>query len=112
MCGRRNYIIILFLSAFLVFSCKDNDDHAEHIAEADLYTCPMHPEILRKAPGTCPVCGMDLVKKEKGSVAPQDIELETLLQPANAFVISTVPLTAIERRIEKNGTKSCWGCCL
>ena len=101
MCGRRNYIIILFLSAFLVFSCKDNDDHAEHIAEADLYTCPMHPEILRKAPGTCPVCGMDLVKKEKGSVAPQDIELETLLQPANAFVISTVPLTAIERRIEK-----------
>ena len=24
------------------------------------YTCPMHPEILRDAPGTCPLCGMAL----------------------------------------------------
>ncbi len=26
-----------------------------------LYTCPMHPEIIRDAPGKCPKCGMDLV---------------------------------------------------
>ena len=24
------------------------------------YTCPMHPEIIRDAPGTCPKCGMAL----------------------------------------------------
>ncbi|MEA2203784.1 MAG: P-type Cu+ transporter [Blastocatellia bacterium] len=24
------------------------------------YTCPMHPEVLRDAPGTCPICGMAL----------------------------------------------------
>jgi len=28
-------------------------------AEA-LYTCPMHPEIVQKGPGTCPLCGMAL----------------------------------------------------
>ncbi|HEX6789756.1 MAG TPA: efflux RND transporter periplasmic adaptor subunit, partial [Candidatus Krumholzibacteria bacterium] len=28
------------------------------------YTCPMHPEIIRDEPGKCPICGMDLVKKE------------------------------------------------
>jgi hypothetical protein len=28
------------------------------------YTCPMHPEIRRDAPGNCPICGMTLVKKE------------------------------------------------
>src|SRR5690606_31480103 len=22
------------------------------------YTCPMHPEIVRDAPGSCPICGM------------------------------------------------------
>ena len=22
------------------------------------YTCPMHPEIVRDAPGSCPKCGM------------------------------------------------------
>ena len=25
------------------------------------YTCPMHPEIIRDATGSCPICGMDLV---------------------------------------------------
>jgi hypothetical protein len=27
------------------------------------YTCPMHPEIVRDAPGNCPICGMTLVEK-------------------------------------------------
>lgn len=27
------------------------------------YVCPMHPQIVRDEPGTCPICGMDLVKK-------------------------------------------------
>jgi Cu+-exporting ATPase len=25
-----------------------------------LYTCPMHPEIRRDVPGSCPICGMAL----------------------------------------------------
>jgi Cu+-exporting ATPase len=29
-------------------------------AEGSLYTCPMHPEILRDKPGDCPKCGMAL----------------------------------------------------
>ena len=24
------------------------------------YTCPMHPEIVRDRPGSCPICGMAL----------------------------------------------------
>jgi Cu+-exporting ATPase len=24
------------------------------------YTCPMHPEIVRSEPGSCPICGMAL----------------------------------------------------
>jgi len=27
------------------------------------YTCPMHAEIIRGEPGSCPICGMDLVPK-------------------------------------------------
>ena len=29
----------------------------------DLYTCPMHPEVIQNKPGNCPKCGMKLVKK-------------------------------------------------
>ncbi|MEY3220213.1 MAG: hypothetical protein RIT27_1570 [Pseudomonadota bacterium] len=28
------------------------------------YVCPMHPQIVRDAPGTCPICGMTLVEKK------------------------------------------------
>src|SRR5688572_19341705 len=28
------------------------------------YTCPMHPEVIKAAPGRCPKCGMDLVRFE------------------------------------------------
>src|SRR5437870_5048969 len=28
--------------------------------EGAVYTCPMHPEIVRSEPGSCPICGMAL----------------------------------------------------
>src|SRR5690242_5659299 len=33
---------------------------APHSNEKIEYTCPMHPEIVRDAPGFCPICGMAL----------------------------------------------------
>ena len=32
-------------------------DHVE-------YVCPMHADVISKEPGSCPICGMDLVLKE------------------------------------------------
>ncbi len=32
-------------------------------AEKTLYTCGMHPWIISEEPGTCPICGMELVPK-------------------------------------------------
>ena len=34
-----------------------------------LYTCPMHPFIIKDKPGSCPICGMTLVKKIEGAPA-------------------------------------------
>ena len=33
---------------------------AENVVPGSKYTCPMHPEIVRDAPGDCPICGMAL----------------------------------------------------
>jgi membrane fusion protein, copper/silver efflux system len=35
-----------------------------------LYTCPMHPDVIRDKPGSCPICGMNLVPK-KAEEAPK-----------------------------------------
>ena len=32
-----------------------------HEEEADVHRCPMHPTVVSDGPGSCPVCGMDLV---------------------------------------------------
>src|SRR5262245_31240496 len=33
---------------------------APQASTAGTWTCPMHPEIVRDAPGSCPICGMAL----------------------------------------------------
>jgi Cu(I)/Ag(I) efflux system membrane fusion protein/cobalt-zinc-cadmium efflux system membrane fusion protein len=47
------------------------------IDEQELWTCPMHPEVLTDEPGRCPECGMDLVPAPDGAVlhaVPQDAD--------------------------------------
>ncbi len=41
-----------------------HDQAAMQHDTAAVYTCPMHPEIVRNEPGQCPICKMDLKKKE------------------------------------------------
>ena len=38
-------------------------EHAKKHTDPN-YVCPMHPQIVKGEPGNCPICGMDLVKKE------------------------------------------------
>lgn len=37
-------------------------EHAGESASATVYHCPMHPSIVQDHPGTCPICGMNLVE--------------------------------------------------
>jgi Cu(I)/Ag(I) efflux system membrane fusion protein len=60
----------------------------------------MHPEIIRNKPGTCPICGMDLVRKEENSIAVNDIQLNDLLQPTDRFVVSSIPVTTVKKSTE------------
>jgi Cu+-exporting ATPase len=39
------------------------------------YTCPMHPEIVRDAPGACPICGMALEPRVAGAEEEANPEL-------------------------------------
>ncbi|MDO8572068.1 MAG: copper-translocating P-type ATPase [bacterium] len=41
-----------------------NHNFKKQESEKSVYTCPMHPEIVSDKPGSCPKCGMRLVKTE------------------------------------------------
>jgi rubrerythrin len=40
-------------------------EHGSDAAVETYWTCGMHPQIVQEEPGTCPICGMDLVEKKK-----------------------------------------------
>ena len=54
---------------------------------------------MRQVPA--PICGMDLIKKEEEGTSSIDIDLESLLKPTNEFVISSIPVTTIQKKEEQ-----------
>ena len=59
------------------------------------YTCPMHPEIVRDGPGSCPICGMAL---EPVTVSLDDEENPELVDMNRRFwvcLVLTIPVFAL-----------------
>ncbi|WP_210489931.1 efflux RND transporter periplasmic adaptor subunit [Rufibacter aurantiacus] len=56
--------LFFVLLAVFVVGCTGKDEH-QHAEAGTTYTCPMHPQIVEDEPGSCPVCGMDLVPVQK-----------------------------------------------
>ncbi len=104
---QRSPIVVILLIAccllpvIFLTSCKNKKGTtAENVQKKEQWTCSMHPEIIRDKPGTCPICGMELVRKEENSTAINDIQLNDLLQPTDRFVVSSIPVTTLKRSAE------------
>lgn len=59
--GKLPLILLFFLLISIGFSMLYEYEVGK--AEKYIYTCPMHPSVIKDRPGACPVCGMNLVKK-------------------------------------------------
>lgn len=40
---------------------KEHENTAASMPKAEVWTCPMHPQVRQSKEGRCPICGMDLV---------------------------------------------------
>ena len=58
-----SFSIILILAAGFCVYANFITKETKQQSGAEVYTCPMHPQIISDRPGSCPICGMDLVKK-------------------------------------------------
>ncbi|TWJ19745.1 efflux RND transporter periplasmic adaptor subunit [Geobacter argillaceus] len=59
-----------------------------------LYTCSMHPFIIKDKPGTCPICGMELIKKIDGAAGGG---AQTAEQKQQADMLGHVSLSPTQR---------------
>src|SRR5438874_11098854 len=60
-----------------------------------LWTCPMHPQIVRDAPGSCPICGMALEPRTVSAHPADDSELRDMTRRFWVSLALTLPLVAI-----------------
>ncbi|MBA4190940.1 MAG: copper-translocating P-type ATPase [Planctomycetaceae bacterium] len=60
------------------------------------YTCPMHPEIIRDGPGTCPKCGMALEPMTPHADMVDDSELRDMSRRLWVSAALVLPLLILE----------------
>jgi Cu+-exporting ATPase len=60
-----------------------------------VFTCPMHPEIVRDAPGSCPICGMALEPRTVSLEEEENPELIDMTRRFRIGTILTIPLVYI-----------------
>ncbi|PSL24043.1 efflux RND transporter periplasmic adaptor subunit [Chitinophaga ginsengisoli] len=99
---RNSYIVSIILGISFILSgltaCKNGTDKAMHAGHAQhqLYTCPMHPQVVKDQPGQCPICGMDLVLKDANKELVVDSNIAGLTKPVNEHVIASIPAITAE----------------
>jgi Cu+-exporting ATPase len=59
------------------------------------YTCPMHPEIVRPGPGSCPICGMALEPAVPSVDEAPNPELLDMARRFRVCALLSVPLVAL-----------------
>ena len=76
--GRRTWLIATLIAlagiaagsgaTYLALRSSPHASHPEETRAAvgPKYQCPMHPSVVQDHPGTCPICGMDLIAMQTG----------------------------------------------
>lgn len=80
---KKNWNVSILLLILLLVACTANESAHQHE-----YTCPMHPTVISDRPGTCPVCGMDLVRKARpGEEGEITADVQRMLKSPGEAVI-------------------------
>lgn len=81
---------IAVLIVALTAACQPSKDKAEQTETESvdstsveqtahlMYTCTMHPEVMKDEPGKCPKCGMELVKKDMTDEEMKKMEMDSM----------------------------------
>lgn len=98
----NNRFAICLIIGLLLYGCN-SDKNASSDGQQHSYTCPMHPQIIKEAPGTCPICKMDLVPQYSSDArSAADTSLTSLVKPGNELVISRIKTIRLTKGFKKS----------
>ena len=86
-------VVVGLLVGYLIFgggtetSTTDEHDHSTEITSGEMWTCSMHPQIMQQEPGSCPICGMDLIPADNGG---EGLAVNQIKMTENAMVLAGV----------------------
>lgn len=87
----------IIICSVLLFSCNSKVKQEQSVTEKVKYTCPMHPQIVEDHPGTCPICGMDLVKV-------QDTDTDEIILDENQIRLANIKTQKMVSGAYQNST--------
>ena len=74
-------------------------------APGAMWTCPMHPEIRREGPGTCPICGMALEPEEPSAEDAPNPELVDFTRRVWVAGVLCIPLLIVSMGADMFGLR-------
>ncbi|MGB0892563.1 MAG: efflux RND transporter periplasmic adaptor subunit [Flavobacteriaceae bacterium] len=98
-------ILIGLLIGWLLFSnstqTEKEHNHTESKENNKMWTCSMHPQIMKNEPGDCPICGMDLIPAEVGS---EGLAADQFKLTKNAMALANIQTTIVGKNNHNNNT--------
>ncbi len=77
------------------------------IGQEKIWICPMHPEIMQSHPGTCPICGMDLVQSKDSAAHNHNhdhgIHIDTASIQKLGVRLASIKKTSLSQEIRTYG---------
>ncbi|WP_334057649.1 efflux RND transporter periplasmic adaptor subunit [Polaribacter sp. P097] len=85
-------------------SNKETDHNHNAVAETNqMWTCSMHPQIIKPEPGDCPICGMDLIPAESSA---DGLLADQFKLTENAMALANIQTTTVGKgNVEGNTIK-------
>ena len=103
-------IAIVFVLGYVIGNSGEsgqvsNEEERQHSEEEvvetvhSIYTCSMHPQIREDEPGSCPICGMDLIPVETESQDQDEVDPNTLKMSESAVAMANIQTSIVSTQM-------------
>lgn len=94
------YIVAILIIGILIGRWTSGGESHHHqdvsVSENTVWTCSMHPQIRQDHPGTCPLCGMDLIPADDAE-EESDLPLDALRMSPTAMQLAQVHTQTVSK---------------